>query len=207
MFPLAARIVAAIQNKRGAPSEKYTAYRHRDVAGVQLLAARVDAGRSTGWRRADACRADGVAVGRAERALHDVVGEQPRQHDAAAAPPRLDRRPPRRTDRQQPHRFPRRHHPRPPARQGARAAAARRASSSCRPRKWSGSRSIWRMPPGSSRSRSPRISTGSGSPRSACACPNCPASQPTRGFARNYPAGAAVAHLTGYVGAPKRRTI
>ena len=32
--------------------------------------------------------------------------------------------------------------------------------------------------------------------------PELPGVQPTRGFARNYPAGAAVAHLTGYVGAP-----
>ncbi|MBB4153176.1 penicillin-binding protein 2 [Sphingomonas jinjuensis] len=32
--------------------------------------------------------------------------------------------------------------------------------------------------------------------------PELPGVAPTRGFARNYPAGAAVAHLTGYVGAP-----
>ncbi len=32
--------------------------------------------------------------------------------------------------------------------------------------------------------------------------PELPGVQPTRGFARHYPAGAAVAHLTGYVGAP-----
>jgi penicillin-binding protein 2 len=32
--------------------------------------------------------------------------------------------------------------------------------------------------------------------------PEMPGVAPTRGFARNYPAGAAVAHLTGYVGAP-----
>ena len=32
--------------------------------------------------------------------------------------------------------------------------------------------------------------------------PELPGVQPTRGFARNYPLGAAVAHLTGYVGAP-----
>jgi penicillin-binding protein 2 len=32
--------------------------------------------------------------------------------------------------------------------------------------------------------------------------PELPGVQPTRGFARNYPAGAAVAHLTGYVGVP-----
>ena len=32
--------------------------------------------------------------------------------------------------------------------------------------------------------------------------PELPGVQPTRGFARNYPAGAAVAHLTGYVGIP-----
>ncbi len=32
--------------------------------------------------------------------------------------------------------------------------------------------------------------------------PEMPGVQPTRGFARHYPAGAAVAHLTGYVGAP-----
>lgn len=32
--------------------------------------------------------------------------------------------------------------------------------------------------------------------------PELPGVQPTRGFARNYPAGPAVAHLTGYVGAP-----
>jgi penicillin-binding protein 2 len=32
--------------------------------------------------------------------------------------------------------------------------------------------------------------------------PELPGVQPTRGFARHYPGGAAVAHLTGYVGAP-----
>lgn len=32
--------------------------------------------------------------------------------------------------------------------------------------------------------------------------PELPGVRPTRGFARNYPAGAAVAHLTGYVGTP-----
>ena len=32
--------------------------------------------------------------------------------------------------------------------------------------------------------------------------PELPGVQPTRGFARHYPAGAAVAHLTGYVGTP-----
>jgi penicillin-binding protein 2 len=32
--------------------------------------------------------------------------------------------------------------------------------------------------------------------------PELPGVQPTRGFARHYPAGAAVAHLTGYVGVP-----
>ncbi len=31
--------------------------------------------------------------------------------------------------------------------------------------------------------------------------PELPGVQPTRGFSRNYPAGSAVAHLTGYVGA------
>ena len=200
-FPIAAWLVVAARPLEAGPMK---ASRFTTRPPVDHLLAADDAGRRRPGRASAA-----LLIGRlgylsvAQNEHYQLLSrKQPGPADHRPAAARLDHRPQRQADRDQPLRLPRRHHSRSssndrpqtlaPARPAARADARRRRPDH---QGTEGSRAA------SSRSRSPRTSPTTNMPRSPCACPNCRASSRMRGFSRFYPAGPAVAHLVGYVGA------
>ena len=132
-----------------------------------------------------------LARGRRERALQAAGRKQPRQPDADPAAPRLDRRPlrPRRSPTTAPISASTSSPtgcPKPNGRACSSAPATARPAAR-------GSRRIETDIKRAAGFQPVQVAENldwDASPRSACGCPNCPASRRPRGFSRNYPDGA-----------------